>query len=107
MGIPMPNGEADEPVALEIVIFTTRGLAQLPRAMDAALALLRGAAGYRAHRFGPCVEEPDRYALLIWWNTLEDHVVTFRQSSVYQEWRSLLDEHIEDDPYVRHFMVTT
>lgn len=107
MGISMPDGEGARPVALEIVIFTTRSLARLPCTMDAASALLQVATGYRAHRFGPCVEEPGRYALLIWWNTIEDHVITFRQSSAYREWRSLLDECIEGDPFVRHFMVPT
>ena len=90
---------------LELVLLEARDPAtqRLPAAMARALPLLQAAQGYRAHCFGPCVEEPGRYALLIWWNLLEDHVVAFRQSAAYREWKALLDENVVEDSYVRHF----
>ena len=90
---------------LELVLLEARdpNTQRLPSAMARALPLLQAAQGYLAHRFGPCVEEPGRYALLIWWNLLEDHVVAFRQSAAYGEWRALLDENVVEDSHVRHY----
>ena len=38
----------------------------------------------------PGIEKPDQYILLIWWETLEAHMVGFRESQEYQQWKELL-----------------
>jgi heme-degrading monooxygenase HmoA len=48
------------------------------------------------------VEAPDRYLLLVEWETLEDHMVGFRESKAFVEWRSLIGPYFESPPVVDH-----
>ncbi len=48
------------------------------------------------------VETPDRYLLLVEWETLEDHTVGFRQSDAFTEWRSLIGPYFDSPPLVDH-----
>lgn len=48
------------------------------------------------------VETPDRYLLLVEWETLEDHMVGFRESEAFAEWRSLIGPYFESPPVVDH-----
>ena len=50
-----------------------------------------------------CVEQANRYALLVRWSTLEDHTVGFRQSAQYQRWRALLHHFYDPFPQVEHY----
>ncbi len=50
-----------------------------------------------------CLEQPDKYLLLVKWETLEDHTVGFRGSAQYQEWRALLHHFYDPFPMVEHF----
>ena len=59
--------------------------------------------GYIRHELQHCLEAPDRYLLLVWWDTLEDHTVGFRGSAQYQEWRRLLHHFYDPFPTVEHF----
>jgi heme-degrading monooxygenase HmoA len=59
--------------------------------------------GYHAHELQKCVETPDRYLLLVWWETVEAHTIGFRQSVEYQEWKRLLHHFYEPFPTVEHY----
>lgn len=59
--------------------------------------------GYRKHQLQCCLENPNRYILLVEWETLEDHTVGFRQSEEYQEWRKLLHHFYSPFPTVEHY----
>jgi len=48
------------------------------------------------------VEVPDRYLLLVEWETVEDHMEGFRQSEAFHEWRSLIGPYFEQPPVVDH-----
>ena len=61
--------------------------------------------GYVRHELQRCVEMPDRYLLLVWWATLEDHTVGFRGSAEYQAWRSWLHHFYEPFPTIEHFTI--
>jgi thioesterase domain-containing protein len=50
-----------------------------------------------------CIEIRDRYLLLVYWNTLEDHTIGFRQSEQYQTWKQLLHHFYEPFPVVEHY----
>ncbi|GBF04060.1 antibiotic biosynthesis monooxygenase [Deinococcus aerius] len=60
--------------------------------------------GYVRHELHKCLEDDHKYALLVWWETLEDHTVGFRGSAGYQEWRSLLHHFYDPFPTVEHFV---
>ncbi len=46
---------------------------------------------------------PDRYLLLVEWETLEDHMVGFRESERFTQWRALIGPFFESPPLVDHF----
>ncbi len=59
--------------------------------------------GYLEHELQKCLEQPDKYLLLVKWEALEDHTVGFRGSAQYQEWRALLHHFYDPFPIVEHF----
>lgn len=59
--------------------------------------------GYISHELRRCIENPNRYVLLVKWQTLEAHTVGFRQSPGYQRWRALLHHFYEPFPTVEHY----
>lgn len=59
--------------------------------------------GYISHSLQKCLEVPNRYLLLVQWETLEDHTIGFRQSDAYQNWKALLHHYYEPFPTVEHF----
>ena len=73
------------------------------QAFARAEPLIASAAGYQRHELRRCVEVPDRYLLLVWWASLEDHTRRFRGSVAYQEWKALLHHFYEPFPVVEHY----
>lgn len=61
------------------------------------------AAGFRGYELRHGIESPERYVLLLRWDTLEDHTVGFRGSPLYGEWRGLISEFFTQPPLVEHF----
>ena len=59
--------------------------------------------GYRAHKVHKGIESPDRYVLMIWWDTLENHTVDFRQGPLFAEWRAIVGPFFSVPPSVEHF----
>ncbi|HET6473124.1 MAG TPA: antibiotic biosynthesis monooxygenase [Pseudomonadales bacterium] len=68
-----------------------------------AQAIIAASPGYRSHRLEQCVEQPNRYLLLVEWDSLEAHTVGFRGSAPYQEWKALLHHFYDPFPTVVHF----
>jgi heme-degrading monooxygenase HmoA len=67
-----------------------------------ALPLFRRAKGCRGLELQRSVEKPARYRLAIRWETVENHMVDFRQSADFQEWRRLVGDCFEGAPEVEH-----
>jgi heme-degrading monooxygenase HmoA len=65
--------------------------------------VLSKAHGYLSHEIQHCIESPERYVLLIKWQTLEDHTVGFRQSEAYAKWRAIVGPFFAQPPHVEHF----
>lgn len=72
-------------------------------AFRAASPIIRAMPGYLRHELQRCLEAPDRYLLLVWWETLEAHTVGFRGSPQYQEWRARLHHFYDPFPTIEHF----
>jgi len=79
------------------------------RAFAAAFAgatrIISSMAGFGSLRLGRCLEQPNRFVLLVEWDTLEDHTEGFRGSADYQEWRRLLHHFYDPFPTVEHYEV--
>jgi len=59
----------------------------------------KGCGGVQLHRQ---VEEPLCYTLVVQWDSVEDHMVHFRESSDFQQWRALVAEYFDGAPAVHH-----
>ena len=59
--------------------------------------------GYVSHELQRCLEDRNRYILLVQWQTLEAHTEGFRGSARYEEWRRLLHHFYDPFPTVQHF----
>lgn len=72
-------------------------------ALGKAQQVISQAGGYIGHQFQQCIEQDNRYLLLIRWNTLEDHTIGFRESELFKEWRALIGPYFETPPSVQHY----
>lgn len=72
-------------------------------AFSIAQKIVAGMPGYISHQLQRCLEQDNRYVLLIQWERLEDHTVGFRQSAEYQQWRELLHHFYDPFPTVEHY----
>ncbi len=77
--------------------------AEFEAAFRQASKIISSMNGYIEHELQKCLEQPDKYLLLVKWQTLEDHTVGFRGSAQYQEWRALLHHFYDPFPMVEHF----
>jgi heme-degrading monooxygenase HmoA len=74
-------------------------------AFHEARNIISSTPGYLSHELQRCIEEPDKYLLLVKWRKLEDHTIAFRQSTPYQDWKRLLHHFYDPFPAVEHFEV--
>jgi len=77
--------------------------AEFESAFRTAQAIIASMKGYRKHDLRRCMESPNRYILLVEWDTLEDHSVGFRGSPAYQQWKNLLHHFYDPFPVVEHY----
>jgi heme-degrading monooxygenase HmoA len=61
------------------------------------------AKGFRGYKVNRGVESPERYVLMIYWDTLENHTVDFRQGPLFAQWRAIVGPFFATPPVVEHF----
>jgi heme-degrading monooxygenase HmoA len=61
------------------------------------------AKGFRGYKINKGIESPERYILMIFWETLENHTVDFRSSPAFQDWRALVGPFFAAPPAVEHY----
>jgi len=71
-------------------------------AVAACIPLFRDAKGFRSFALGRTIEDPARYELRIGWDTVEDHMVAFRGSPAFADWRARVGGHFTHPPEVVH-----
>lgn len=59
----------------------------------------QGCLGLALHRV---IETPDTYRLVVKWRTVDDHMVSFRQSDGFQRWRAAVSPYFAKPPVVTH-----
>jgi quinol monooxygenase YgiN len=70
-----------------------------------AMKLFLGSKGCHAFRLHRSMEQPSRYRMFVEWDTIEDHMVEFRNSDAFLEWRKLVSLHFQSPPRVEHLEV--
>jgi heme-degrading monooxygenase HmoA len=74
--------------------------AAIKKGLESVVTRAQGFKGWKLNRG---IESAERYLLMIFWNTLEDHTVGFRQGSLFTEWRAIVGPFFDGAPVVEHF----
>jgi heme-degrading monooxygenase HmoA len=92
-------------VILEQAIFaiTPGSEEDFEAAMGEAKEVIAQAKGFRSLTLQRCIERPSTYLLLNEWDTVEDHMVGFRESERFARWRELIGPYFAAAPEVEHF----
>ena len=61
------------------------------------------APGFKGWKVNKGLESPERYLLMIFWDTLEDHTVAFRGGPLFAQWRAIVGPFFAAPPVVEHF----
>jgi heme-degrading monooxygenase HmoA len=61
------------------------------------------AKGFEGFKVNRGIESPERYVLQIFWTTLENHTVDFRESPAFAQWRGIVGPFFAQPPVVEHF----
>lgn len=65
-------------------------------------SVLFRADGFIDFEFFQGIEDQNLYTLHVYWHSLEDHMESFRQGPLFQEWRSLIADYFAAPPVVTH-----
>jgi heme-degrading monooxygenase HmoA len=74
--------------------------AAIQRGLDEVASRAQGFKGAKVNRG---IESPQRYILQIFWDSLEDHTVGFRQGPLFAQWRAIVGPFFAAPPVVEHF----
>lgn len=72
----------------------------IQRAISTVISKAKGFQGYNINKG---IENPERYLLQIFWDTLENHTVDFRESAGFADWRAIVGPFFAAPPTVEHF----
>ena len=76
----------------------------IQRALTTVASRAKGMRGYKVNKG---IESPERYVLQIFWDTLENHTVDFRQGPLFAQWRAIIGPFFASPPVVEHFTLVT
>ena len=72
-------------------------------AFEEAQTIISKMNGYIEHELQKCLEEENKYLLIVRWNKIEDHTDGFRKSNEYKNWKNLLHHFYDPFPVVEHY----
>ncbi|QRX81248.1 antibiotic biosynthesis monooxygenase [Glaciimonas sp. PAMC28666] len=82
-----PGKQADFDIAIQ------RGLTEV----------ISKAKGFSGFKINKGIDSPERYVVMIYWETLENHTIDFRESAAFAEWRGIVGPFFAVPPTVEHF----
>ena len=65
-------------------------------------SVISKAKGFRGYKINKSIETPERYVLMVFWDTIENHTVDFRGSPAFQDWRAIVGPFFASAPSVEH-----
>lgn len=74
--------------------------AAIERGLKTVISHAKGFQGFKVNKG---IESPERYMLQIFWDTLEDHTIGFRESPAFAQWRAIVGPFFAGPPVVEHF----
>jgi heme-degrading monooxygenase HmoA len=90
---------------LEVAILQVKkgSILDFERDFSIASPFIQSVPGYVSHSLRKCLEDENKYILLVNWEKLEDHTIGFRESEAYLEWKKLLHHYYNPFPIVEHY----
>lgn len=76
--------------------------AEFEAAVGKARPYFEAAAGYVSFALQKSIENAGRYLLIVGWESVDAHMVNFRNSDGFQVWRSLVAGFFVSPPSVEH-----
>lgn len=76
--------------------------AEFEAAVAKAAPYFKAAENCHSLRLEKTVENPLKYRLVVGWSSVDDHMVTFRNSEGFQQWRALASPFFAVPPSVEH-----
>jgi quinol monooxygenase YgiN len=71
-------------------------------AMVKASAVIRAAKGSHSMVLERVIETPGKYLLWVEWDSVAHHMVTFRESPAFKDWRAIVGPFFVGTPVVEH-----
>jgi aminoglycoside 6'-N-acetyltransferase len=113
-GAMVPDNPVDDPLhyvyridrpasVLEMALIEVTDADGFTAAYRQAREVLAGTPGCRSVRMTRGIESPERFVLLVEWDSVEAHQVNFRQSDRFGRWRGLIGPYFSTPPRVEHF----
>lgn len=92
-------------MVLEVAIFKIKPgqSAQFEAAFPKAAKIIASVQGHISHELQRCVETKDKYFFLVKWESIDAHLVNFRQSPKAPEFRGIVFDFFAEPPVVEHF----
>lgn len=94
-------------MVIEIAEFTVNSdsAEDFPAAFETASAHIAEAAGFRSAQLTRSVESPQRFVLMVQWESLTDHTEGFRNSQAFTRWRAIVGPFFVEPPRVTHVQI--
>jgi quinol monooxygenase YgiN len=90
-------------MVLEVALIDVTDPAAFEAAYREARAVLVGTEGCRSVRMTHGIESPERFVLLVEWDSVEVHEQSFRATERFTRWRALIGPWFAGPPRVEHF----
>jgi heme-degrading monooxygenase HmoA len=90
-------------MVLEVALIDVTDPAGFTAAYQQARPIITAAPGCRSVRMTHGIESPDRFVLLVEWDSVEAHETGFRATERFGQWRALIGPYFASPPRVEHF----
>lgn len=90
-------------MVLEVALIDVTDAAGFAAAYLEARSILVQTPGCRSVRMTHGLESPDRFVLLVEWDSVEAHEDNFRQTERFARWRAAIGPFFAGPPRVEHF----
>ncbi|MCW2812095.1 MAG: Antibiotic biosynthesis monooxygenase [Friedmanniella sp.] len=90
-------------MVLEVALIDVTDAKGFEAAYRQARPGLAGTEGCRSVRMTRGLESPNRFVLLVEWDSVEAHEMNFRQTDRFAQWRGAIGPFFAGPPTVEHF----
>jgi heme-degrading monooxygenase HmoA len=91
-------------MVLEVALFDVTDPAGFSAAYLSVREVIVSTPGCRSVRMTSGVESPNRFVLLVEWDSVEVHETNFRQTERFATWRGAIGQFFAAPPLMEHFV---